>query len=273
MGVKILAIIAEPSTVPACLDAAEAAACRVPNARLEALHVIVDPKSLIVASEEIAFQQLREREEGTAQERAAATRAAYDEWKQAHPHLDVPLRWKNLVGGEQDMVSQEASDFDVLTLAMPHNMDAADALHAAFFRIQQPFFLVPSDWRFRSCDQFADHVVVAWNDTRPCHNSVEGALPWLRAASRVTVLLVNEGEAYEQSIAHILRREDITYDVHHCPRDRESLGDELLTKSHELGADLLVMGGYRHNQFIEWLLGGTTRHVLQHADLPLFLSH
>ena len=57
------------------------------------------------------------------------------------------------------------------------------------------------------------------------------------------------------------------------PRDSETLGDQLVTEAHQLGADLLVMGAYRHNQFIEWLLGGTTRHVLARFDLPLFLAH
>ena len=273
MGVKILAIIAEPATVPACLDAAEAAACKVPHSSLEALHVIVDPMKLIKASEEIAFQRLREVHEGTAEQRAEATRRAYVEWKAAHPHLDVPFRWKDLVGGEEDKVTEEAGDFDVLALAMPHNLDAADALHAAFFKIHHPLFLVPSEWSLKPGAKFADHVVIAWNDTRPCHNAVEGALPWLRSASEVTVLLINEGEAYERSVAHLLRREDIPYRIHHCPRDDETLGDEILTKGHELGADLLVMGAYRHNEFVDWLLGGTTRHVLAHADLPLFMSH
>jgi hypothetical protein len=31
------------------------------------------------------------------------------------------------------------------------------------------------------------------------------------------------------------------------------------------------MGAYRHNKLIEWALGGTTRHILSKADLPLFL--
>ncbi|MFT3976167.1 MAG: universal stress protein [Sphingomonas bacterium] len=273
MGVKILAIIAEAATVPACLDAAEAAACKVPNASLEALHVIVDPSKLVVASEEIAFQRLREVHEGPATERAKATRAAYLAWKEAHPAIDVPLHWKDLIGGEEEKVTEEAGEFDVLALAMPHNLDANDALHAAFFKIHHPLFLVPSEWSLKPGSSFADHIVIAWNDTRPCHNAVEGALPWLRAARDVTVLLINEGETYERSVAHLLRREDISYRAHYCPRDDETLGDEILTKAHELGADLLVMGAYRHSEFVDWLLGGTTRHVLRHADLPLFMSH
>ncbi|MCG6162427.1 universal stress protein, partial [Leptospira bandrabouensis] len=66
--------------------------------------------------------------------------------------------------------------------------------------------------------------------------------------------------------------EGIAFHVRQVPRDSETLGDQLVTEAHQLGADLLVMGAYRHNQFIEWLLGGTTRHVLARFDLPLFLA-
>ena len=41
----------------------------------------------------------------------------------------------------------------------------------------------------------------------------------------------------------------------------------------EVDADGLVMGAYRHNEWVEWALGGTTRFVLAHARVPLLLAH
>ena len=38
-------------------------------------------------------------------------------------------------------------------------------------------------------------------------------------------------------------------------------------------ADLLVMGGYGHSRFREFVLGGATRVVLQAPALPTLLSH
>jgi len=40
-----------------------------------------------------------------------------------------------------------------------------------------------------------------------------------------------------------------------------------------IGAHMLVAGAYRHGQLLEWLMGGTTRHMLAAAELPLFLAH
>ena len=40
-----------------------------------------------------------------------------------------------------------------------------------------------------------------------------------------------------------------------------------------LAADLLVMGGYGHSRFREFVLGGATRGMLQAPALPTLLSH
>ena len=33
------------------------------------------------------------------------------------------------------------------------------------------------------------------------------------------------------------------------------------------------MGGYGHSRLREMMLGGVTRHMLEHATLPLLISH
>jgi nucleotide-binding universal stress UspA family protein len=47
----------------------------------------------------------------------------------------------------------------------------------------------------------------------------------------------------------------------------------LLQRAGELGADLLVAGGYGHSRLREWALGGTTRYLLRNAAMPVFFSH
>ena len=56
----------------------------------------------------------------------------------------------------------------------------------------------------------------------------------------------------------------------------EGWGDEaaaLLNEARRLAADLVVMGGYGHSRFREFVLGGATRHMLDHADVPVMMSH
>lgn len=273
MTIRVLAVIAEAATAPACLDAAQAAARVLKDATIKALHVVSDPSHMNGGDEEISIQQLRELREGTAETRAAATRAAYHEWAKQHPDASIPMLWQERVGPEEENVQREAQLFDVLVLARSTNLDGADALNAAFYHIKRPFFLVPSNWRLPRSDGFAEHVVIAWNGMEGCRTAVNGALPWLALAKDVTILLIDEDFAAGDAVAKLLDDQRIHYRIQRAIRNDEYLGNQIAREAHILGADLLVMGAYRHNEFVEWLLGGTTRHALASMDLPLFLAH
>ena len=55
--------------------------------------------------------------------------------------------------------------------------------------------------------------------------------------------------------------------------DGRPAGEVLLAKARELGADLLVMGAYSHTRLRERILGGVTKYVLEHADIPVLAFH
>jgi nucleotide-binding universal stress UspA family protein len=40
-----------------------------------------------------------------------------------------------------------------------------------------------------------------------------------------------------------------------------------------MSADLIVMGGYGHSRAREWILGGTSRDMLERSDLPILMAH
>ena len=51
------------------------------------------------------------------------------------------------------------------------------------------------------------------------------------------------------------------------------VGEVLLSRAADLGADLIVMGAYGHSRVREMLLGGTTRSVLRSMTVPVLMSH
>ncbi len=55
--------------------------------------------------------------------------------------------------------------------------------------------------------------------------------------------------------------------------DGRSVGRVLLDDAKEAEADLLVMGAYSHSRWRERILGGVTKNVIEHAELPVFLTH
>ncbi len=51
------------------------------------------------------------------------------------------------------------------------------------------------------------------------------------------------------------------------------IGEVLLSRAADLGADLLVMGAYGHSRMRELLLGGATRSILASMTIPVLMSH
>ncbi|MEO0905640.1 MAG: universal stress protein, partial [Pseudomonadota bacterium] len=55
--------------------------------------------------------------------------------------------------------------------------------------------------------------------------------------------------------------------------DGRNPGEQLLTKTAELGANLLIMGAYGQNHERETLFGGNTQTVVDKAEMPVVLVH
>jgi nucleotide-binding universal stress UspA family protein len=55
--------------------------------------------------------------------------------------------------------------------------------------------------------------------------------------------------------------------------DGLSPADALLDYASDIGADLLVVGGYGHSRTREMIMGGVTRDLLRHMTVPLLMSH
>ena len=51
------------------------------------------------------------------------------------------------------------------------------------------------------------------------------------------------------------------------------VGNALLSRAGDIGADLLVMGAYGHTRVRELLLGGATRTILDSMTVPVLMSH
>ena len=48
-------------------------------------------------------------------------------------------------------------------------------------------------------------------------------------------------------------------------------GEEILSASKEIGADIIVMGNYGHNIIQEALIGGSTRTVVKNSEVPVLV--
>lgn len=139
----------------------------------------------------------------------------------------------------------------------------------------RPVLLVPHAGRF---DNIGRRVLVAWDASMQSTRAVTDAIPLLQRAHTVDVVVFNAGAQQQlqstrpgADIAAYLARHDIKVEVLRR-RTEEQVGDALLALVQEVGADLLVMGGYGHTRFREIIPGRVTEKVLAAATVPVLMS-
>lgn len=123
----------------------------------------------------------------------------------------------------------------------------------------------------------ARRIVLAWDGSIQAVRAANDALPILRAAEAVEIVAVLDGAEAEASLpatafAPHLARHGVTVSVATLPLSG-SVADTLRAAAARFGAEMIVMGAYRHSRVREFFFGGVTRALLKSSPAPLFLSH
>lgn len=125
-------------------------------------------------------------------------------------------------------------------------------------------------------------VVIAWKPTREAARAVSAAVPLLQRARRVHILSWSVDDERQDEVAIGGERLDLSGYLKLCGveatwhrngKEPDAMGALLLSRAFDLEADLLVMGCYGHSRAREWVLGGTSRTVLQSMTLPVLMAH
>ena len=121
-------------------------------------------------------------------------------------------------------------------------------------------------------------VLFAWNGTPEAAKAMHHSLPWLKDAAEAHVVVVDPDEYKTgpnpgDDVAAFLARRGLKVTVERLPGGQRDASEILLEHATDIDADLLVMGAYGRSRFREWLLGGSTRNVLEKAKLPVLMAH
>lgn len=221
------------------------------------------------------FAELREKARTVAADmrevfdRAAGLRRISAEWRQipegadADPALHARYADLSIIGQlDPDLVENE------LLRPRPEQIALSSG---------RPVLVVPYAGHFTDIGR---RVVVAWNATREAARAVGDAMPLLASAELVTVLTIDaregpgaHGELPGADVALHLARHGVKAQVERTVSAGLPVGEVLLSRLADLGADLLVMGAYGHSRMRELLLGGVTRSVLRSMTVPVLMSH
>ncbi len=158
--------------------------------------------------------------------------------------------------------------------ADPENVAPA-TVEAALYECARPVMIAPPD----AGSGGFNSVVVAWNGSFQAARSLEYALPFLKKASKTTLLVIggkpdDVGASY---LARNLGRQGINAAIDAIDPGAVSgrtRGRALLGYAHDKGADLVVMGAYGRGQVLSFLgLGGATGKVISSCRVPLLMAH
>ena len=149
--------------------------------------------------------------------------------------------------------------------------------HAVLLDSGRPVILVP----YIGCNATAGGVaLVAWKETREAARAVADALPFLKKARRVVVVMVTEPNADDGAVAssasgvvHYLAHHGVKAEMRREVADDIDAANLLLSRASDLGADLLVMGGYSRARIAQRVFGGVTRTILETMTVPVLMSH
>jgi nucleotide-binding universal stress UspA family protein len=270
-----------------CLRAGLAVAQRF-GAHAEGMFVRIDPTDVIPAigegvSPAIVIQLTQAMAEEMARQSEAA-RAAFEVACQesgialAHGpgHGAASARWIELTGRRDEMIPSRARVSDLTVLARPHEEAPPElnaVLEATLFGAGRPLLVVPPG----GAREFGRTIAIAWNGGTEAARAVGWALPFLDSAGAAHCLTAQTRRTRADvavDLTDYLEWRGIACERHAvAAAEGEPVAAALLRIASEIGADLLVMGGYGRTRLSELVLGGVTRHVLAEAELPVLISH
>jgi nucleotide-binding universal stress UspA family protein len=269
-------------------------ACRFARrfgAHLEAFHAKPDPRDLFTYSTDSFGTSMSgdfvDRFVKDSDSIATKTKAAFEATIARHqiavsaaPSLGLPGKiaasaaWREEVGYAPTLVARRARFFDLVILGrservvdQPHT----DVVEQTLLNSGRPVLVAPT----QPSDDIGDDVAIGWNGSAAATRALTASLPFLSSARSVAIITI--GDRHQGSAAALVEYlgwYGVAAKHRHLPNvEGAGTGQQLLSAAHEGNANLLVMGGYGHVPWREFLFGGATREVVGASLMPLLLTH
>lgn len=245
------------------------------GARLDALYVADLPATAFSLPEAVPVQ-LEE-----TQRRVAEAQTHAPTWQQVLATHGVGGTWRVTQGDTAQTVSLAASGYDFLVMERSQSRSDAPvgfgSVSRCVFASGRPVLVVPD---IAPVTSVGARVLVAWNGSRESALALAAATPVLQKAEDVLVIDGSEMNADmlpvlpPPGLADWLQRHDIRARIEPLSTGpSHAAGPAVQETAHSMGADLIVMGAWSRSRLAQMVLGGTTRHLFMHGDVPMLVAH
>ncbi|NPD66806.1 universal stress protein (plasmid) [Lichenicola cladoniae] len=189
-----------------------------------------------------------------------------------HPRIEMHEYWKGI-----DNVLARVGRLRDLILTGPCRSRSnifADSMSRASLLMSARLILGLGDVQVEPA-RMLERVVIAWDGGASATRTVVQALPILRLAVNVSVVVIgnpsSSGPSTDDLVDYLSARQVTAQAVSH-PKDLHTTGSALLKYLDLEKATLLLMGAYSHNRTGELIFGGTTVDVLERIRMPVLTS-
>jgi nucleotide-binding universal stress UspA family protein len=149
--------------------------------------------------------------------------------------------------------------------------------HELVMTAGRPVLLVPHAGQF---NEIGKRVFVPWNASREAARAVWDGLPFIAGADETEVVTfdpeklgLGQSDLPDPDIGADLARHGAKVTVAAEPSAGVDIGDLILSRAADIGADMIVMGAYGHSRLRELVLGGATRAIFESMTVPTLMSH
>jgi len=186
----------------------------------------------------------------------------------------VTATWREEEGKQASIVAIHGRLSDVVVVAKPDRSAnlGQNTFQASLFEVGALTAVAPG----REVQTAFEHVAIGWNGSVESARAVKRSLRMLVRAKAVTIVS-GEGDRTPhlgpQSLQTYMARHGIDAAIKTFRATSHDIGERLLGAASEVGADTMVMGAFGNEKRQEFVLGGATQYVLDHADIPLLMAH
>jgi nucleotide-binding universal stress UspA family protein len=215
------------------------------------------------------------------EESRAAAKAAIDRFETAAKREGLSAEhrvFQTSLGDAISLFGKIARRFDLSVVKQqePDRPNGDDlVVEAALFQSGRPAVVVPY---IQKAPLKLDRIVVAWDGSHGAARAIGDAMPFLHRAKAIDIVMVANGRTQKDEvpgveIAHHLARHGLKVDVRELVAEDIDVANTILSYAADNAVDFIVMGGYGHSRLREFVLGGTTRGILQTMTVPTLIAH
>ncbi|HEY7230474.1 MAG TPA: universal stress protein [Pseudolabrys sp.] len=219
--------------------------------------------------------------EGQRAESNKRANAAIARFEQAAKRAGISMETRFItasISGASDQIGRIARRFDLAVVGQPGRaLSLPDEVvdEGVLFESGRPVIFVPF---IQTSGVKVDRIMVCWDGSRAASRAVADAMPFLKKAKLVEIVIVSSRPAKDDELpgadlGQHLARHGLNIGIKRITSPDIDVPSTILSYAADSSADMIVMGGYGHSRLRQFVLGGVTRGLLESMTVPVLMSH